>query len=60
MPDYLIVTPRLAFCIEMKRSKGGKLSDEQVIWLTTLEGVGIPAYVAEGFDQAKKIVDSLI
>ena len=41
--------------IEMKRSKGGKLSTEQAEWLQFLESQGYYAACAHGFEQAKEI-----
>lgn len=66
VPDMLIIIPinlganRLLF-IEMKRSKGGKISEEQSEWLTELNKVaGVIAHEARGFEEAKKIIDSLL
>lgn len=42
------------FYIEMKRQKGGKISEEQAEWLDYLRGVGYYAEVANGFEEAKK------
>lgn len=42
--------------LEIKRSKGGKVSDAQIDWLTYLQGGGYRAEVAHGFEQAKALV----
>lgn len=62
VPDYMIITSRgLLFFLEMKRKKNGVVSDNQKVWLRVLsELCEIPALVAQGFDEAKVIVDSLI
>lgn len=41
--------------IEMKRTKGGKLSEEQRNWLEFLRSQGYYAECAHGFEQAKEI-----
>lgn len=69
LPDMFIVIPaEKAICglsillaIEMKRVKGGRVSDEQLEWIKSLSEVpGVRAVIANGFDQAKKIVDSCL
>lgn len=64
IPDMLVVIPetketkkRLLF-IEMKRSKGGKVSPEQEEWLDILNSCfGVEAIVCHGFEEAKKEID---
>lgn len=41
--------------IEMKRVKGGRLSDNQIDWLNYLREKGYYAEVAHGFEEAKEI-----
>jgi hypothetical protein len=43
--------------IEMKREEGGRLSPEQTDWLTFLRSQGHYADFAEGFDEAKEMVE---
>lgn len=43
--------------IEMKREEGGKLSPEQVEWLEFLRSQGHYADFAEGFEEAKRMVE---
>ncbi len=43
------------FYLEMKRQKGGKLSEEQAEWLTYLREKGYFAEVANGFEEAKEL-----
>src|ERR1700756_610025 len=58
-PDIEIPLPSGGYhglYIEMKREKGGKLSRAQKDWLEYLRSKNYYADVAEGFDEAKKIV----
>jgi VRR-NUC domain len=59
VPDICIPIPSGGYhgCyIEMKKSKGGKLGDNQAYWLEFLTNHGYYACVAHGFDEAKEIV----
>jgi VRR-NUC domain len=42
--------------IELKRQKGGFLSDAQLDWLKYLNGQGYHAVRANGFEEAKQVV----
>lgn len=42
--------------IEMKRTQGGKLSDNQKTWLEYLNAQGYLAVVCRGFEQARDII----
>lgn len=60
VPDLCIpfpIYPYHGLYIELKRTKGGKLSDEQDNWLNYLRSQGYYAVVAKGFDEAKEIVE---
>lgn len=67
VPDMLIVYPDRVLFLELKRLKGGVLSDAQKAWIEALNAVQIPsmaaghqyvvAKVACGFDEAKEIID---
>jgi hypothetical protein len=50
-PDLLLFWPVQA-AIELKRQKGGRVSDEQRAWLDTLEGCGWKVQVCKGADAA--------
>lgn len=57
-PDLFIPAPCGGYTglfIEMKRTKGGKVSPEQQEWLTYLRGVNYYCSVAYGFEEAKEI-----
>lgn len=59
VPDLCLAVARgqwHGLYIEMKRVKGGKLSMEQISWLSRLTAEGYRAEVAYGFEQAKKII----
>jgi len=61
VPDYMIITKKKLLFIEMKREKGGVISEEQNMWIDGLNSVkGVFASVARGFDEAKNIVDNNI
>jgi hypothetical protein len=42
--------------IEMKRQKGGRISEEQSRWIAELNKSGYRAVVAYGFEDAKQII----
>lgn len=44
--------PELALWIEMKRRKGGRLSEDQKDWKEYLEGIGHTVLVCRGYDDA--------
>ncbi len=59
-PGAAVIPSRLLF-IEMKRSKGGTVSEEQKKWLTELNKcLGVVAVVCKGFDEAKKVIENLL
>ena len=64
LPDILIFTPPPAYkgivgvSIEMKRRKGGIVSQEQLEWKEKLQKVGWLTYIALGADQAIGILEA--
>lgn len=42
--------------VELKRKKGGKVSDNQIYWLALLREKGYYAEIAKGYEEAKAIV----
>lgn len=58
VPDLVIVKPApkhpeaRGVALEMKRKKGGRLSDEQAYWLELLTQCGWLTFVAHGADEA--------
>lgn len=57
VPDYIIVTPKKVLFIEMKRTKGGVISDTQKKWVSALEATKTACKVCYGFDEAKLFLD---
>jgi hypothetical protein len=59
MADFLFVGPggRLCF-LELKRSRGGRLSPAQKEFREEMERRGVPYAVAGGFDQAVEVLQS--
>ena len=60
VPDYIVVTDKEVIFIEMKRIKGGVVSEEQDMWITSLQGKTTKAMVCRGFQEAKKRIEELI
>lgn len=61
--DFFIPLPvgsKLGLWIELKRVKGGKLSEEQADWLQRMLGVGYDAAVCCGADEAIKCVEQYL
>lgn len=59
VPDICIPIPSgsyHALYLEIKRVKGGKVSDNQILWLSYLREKGYYADVGYGFDEAKDII----
>jgi len=58
VPDLFI--PSLALFIEMKRTKGGRVSTEQTDWLRYLRSIGYKAEVCYGKDEAINVVSKIV
>jgi hypothetical protein len=59
VPDLVFPEPRGPYhgqFIEMKRLKGGAVSDSQRIWLEFLDGKGYSVTIAEGAEEAKRAI----
>jgi hypothetical protein len=56
MPDIGLLHRGRSFFLEMKRRKGGRLSDEQIGTLAALERAGAIVGVARGADEALNIL----
>jgi hypothetical protein len=57
VPDLFI--PAWSTWVEMKRAKGGRLSDVQKDWIAYLESVGHTVIVGHGFEDAMAKVQQL-
>lgn len=59
VPDICLPVPNKtyhALYIELKRRKGGRVSDEQREWVEALNRVGNKAVVCRGFDEARQTI----
>ena len=59
VPDICLPVPRGgygALYIEMKRRRGGTVSDAQKKWITGLNAIGNRAVVCRGFDEARDAI----
>lgn len=59
VPDICLPVARgkyHALYIEMKRAKGGRVSDAQKWWIEHLNAAGNLAVVCHGFDEAKSVL----
>lgn len=63
VPDLMLPIPASGYhglFIEMKRAKGGKLSDAQRDWLEFLESKGYMSVVCYGFEEAKEVISKYL
>lgn len=60
IPDLFLAFDGKLVGIEMKRTKGGVVSDNQKYWGTILEGSGVPCFVCRGCDHAIATVEQLL
>lgn len=59
VPDICLPVPRGPFhglYIELKRQRGGVVSDNQKAWITALNRVGYHAVICRGFDEARDVI----
>lgn len=59
VPDMCLPVPRGTYSglyIELKRQKGGRLSNEQMEWLGRLRKQGYAAYVCYGWQEAAGVI----
>lgn len=60
VPDLCLAVARggaHGLYIEMKRTKGGRLSAEQVVWLEKLTREGYATAVCRGWEQARDVIE---
>ena len=63
VPDLCIPVARggfHGFFLELKRAKGGKLSDDQKAWITELLAQGYEVKVCAGFEAAKAAIEEYL
>lgn len=59
IPDMTILLPKgKVIFIELKRQKGGRVSEKQKKWIEYLNNNGYPAKVCNGCDEAIKFIES--
>lgn len=59
VPDICLPVPSgrfTALYIELKRRKGGRVSEEQRGWIAALNRVGCRAVVCRGWDEARDVI----
>lgn len=59
LPDMVIIIKDNLVWVELKRTKGGVLSNHQKEWIKALERAGQTIIVAKGAEQAIKFIQSL-
>ena len=59
VPDIFLPAPRgrwHGLYIELKRRKGGKVSDEQAAWIYSLDKMGYKVAVCRGWTEASEVI----
>lgn len=51
-PDLIVIANGKLCCPEMKKIKGGRATENQLLWIKALTEAGIPAKVCNGADEA--------
>lgn len=60
VPDIMLPVPRGGFhglFIELKRCKGGRVSEDQQIWIDRLNRLGYRAVICRGWDAARAEIE---
>ena len=63
VPDICLPVPRGgygALYVELKRRKGGRVSEEQRVWIDALNRAGNKAVICKGFDEAKAAIEEYL
>ncbi|MDO4271563.1 MAG: VRR-NUC domain-containing protein [Candidatus Saccharibacteria bacterium] len=60
VPDVFAVLPTKVVAIELKRTKGGVVSDNQKYWIKTLNDAGLKSIVARGASEAIAFIETEI
>lgn len=63
VPDICLPVPRGGYhglYIELKRRKGGGLSEEQAVWIDRLNRLGYRAVVCRGWDAARAEIEDYL
>ena len=62
-PDISLHLPRKSYhgmFVELKRIRGGRLENEQKVWIARLRAVGYHAVVAHGWVKAKEMIEDYL
>jgi hypothetical protein len=59
VPDFWVIANGILIAIELKRIKGGVVSESQKRWLKLLNDAGTPAKVCKGAEEAIKFIESM-
>jgi len=57
IPDLFVIINNKLYAIEMKRIKGGVVSQYQKDWITKLNNAGIETIIAKGAQEAINFID---
>lgn len=63
VPDIVLPVPRGGYhglYIELKRRKGGRLSEDQKVWIDRLNHLGYRAVVCRGWDAARAEIETYL
>ncbi len=59
--DLVVLLPGArAVFIEMKRVKGGVVSEDQSLWKSEITALGFEAHICKGFDEAVAVIEGLL
>lgn len=58
IPDLFVIVNNQVVGVEMKRLKGGVVSDNQKAWIEKLNNANIPTKVCKGFREAIEYIES--
>lgn len=59
-PDYVIIANGKLVMVEMKRTKGGVVSEHQKKWLAELNAAGVTAIICRGAKEAIKMLTDIV
>src|SRR5690606_11533551 len=59
VPDLGVIVNHQLIFIELKRKKGGVVSDFQKEWIAHLEQANVPVRFCYGFEEAKAFIDEV-
>lgn len=57
IPDLFVVSNGKLMAVELKRKKGGTVSEPQKMWIKILNEAGVPAKVCRGCDEAIEFIE---